>query len=255
MTRLTKAIFAITGPLAFACAALLAAPLTLWPTPVAAQGSDSYYADDCIAGQQSGSSYDYINSCSYPVLIAYCSVSADRPCKSAQAYSQTRLAAKARTSTTPPESTTRLQRYACKATGELYWVDFAPGSGGNSGYRCRPNAAQRAAAIAAPRPVPATPAPVAGEPGDDAAALNAQQAAAAAAWLAADTEARRIQAEKLADFERRQAEFNRQQADYAQAQAEYRAALAAQQAEVERIRRLNADIDACNRGDRSRCPI
>lgn len=90
-------------------------------------------------------------------------------------------------------------------------------------------------------------------PPSQAATLNAQQNAAAAAWLKADTEAKRVQAQKVADFERKQAEFNRQQAEYLQQQEDYKAALAAQQAEVARITKANADAQACYKGDKSRC--
>lgn len=100
---------------------------------------------------------------------------------------------------------------------------------------------------------PRTPTPAPASPPSEAAALNAQQNAAAAAWLKADTEAKRVQAEKVAEFERKQAEFNRQQAEYARQQAEYKAALAAQQAEVARINKANADAQACYKGDKSRC--
>ena len=111
----------------------------------------------------------------------------------------------------------------------------------------------------APKPVAAAPAKPAGPvavdiPPSETGTLNGQQNAAAADWLKKDNEAKRIQAEKVADFERKQAEFNRQQADYQRQQADYHAALAAHQAEVDRIARANADIDACNKGDRSRCP-
>ena len=111
----------------------------------------------------------------------------------------------------------------------------------------------------APKPVAATPAKPAGPvavdiPPSETNTLNDRQNAAAAAWLKSDTEAKRIQAEKVAEFERKQAEFQRQQADYARQQEEYKAALAAQQAEVARVARVNADIAACNKGDRSRCP-
>lgn len=84
--------------------------------------------------------------------------------------------------------------------------------------------------------------------------LNREQNDAAAAWLKADTEAKRVQAEKVADFERKQAEFNKQQSDYQRQQADYQAAVAKHQAEVDRIAKLNADIAACNAGDKSRCP-
>lgn len=111
----------------------------------------------------------------------------------------------------------------------------------------------------AAKPATATPAKPAGPvavaiPPSETGKLNEQQNAAAAAWLKADIEAKRIQAEKVADFERKQAEFNRQQAEYQRQQDAYRAATAAHQAEVARIARANADIDACNKGDRSRCP-
>ncbi|WP_077145192.1 cell envelope integrity protein TolA [Sphingopyxis sp. KK2] len=111
----------------------------------------------------------------------------------------------------------------------------------------------------APKPVAATPAKPAGPvpvelPPSQTGTLNAEQNAAAAAWLKADTEAKRIQAEKVADFERKKAEFDRKQAEYEKQQADYRAATAAHQAEVARIAKANADIDACNKGDRSRCP-
>lgn len=111
----------------------------------------------------------------------------------------------------------------------------------------------------APKPVTGAPAKPAGPvaidiPPSETGTLNGQQNAAAADWLKKDSEAKRIQAEKVADFERKQAEFNRQQADYQRQQADYHAALAAHQAEVDRIARANADIDACNKGDRSRCP-
>ena len=114
-------------------------------------------------------------------------------------------------------------------------------------------------APAATKPVAATPAKPAGPvavdiPPSETGHLNEEQNAAAAAWLKADTEARRIQAEKVADFERKQADFNKKQADYEKQQADYRAAVAAHQAEVARVARANADIDACNKGDRSRCP-
>jgi hypothetical protein len=111
----------------------------------------------------------------------------------------------------------------------------------------------------APKPVAATPAKPSGPvpvelPPSQTGALNEQQNAAAAAWLKADTEAKRIQAEKVADFERKKAEFDRKQAEYEQQQADYRAATAAYQAEVARVAKANADIEACNKGDRSRCP-
>ena len=115
-------------------------------------------------------------------------------------------------------------------------------------------AARRPAAakpIAATPPRSSTPTPA--SPPSEAAALNSQQNEAAAAWLKADTEAKRIQAQKVAEFERKQAEFNRQQAEYARQQEEYKAALAAQQAEVARINKANADAQACFKGDKSRC--
>ncbi len=119
-------------------------------------------------------------------------------------------------------------------------------------------AAKPAAPVAA-KPVAATPAKPSGPvpvelPPSQTGTLNEQQNAAAAAWLKADTEARRIQAEKVADFERKKAEFDRKQAEYEKQQADYRAATAAHQAEVARVAKANADIDACNKGDRSRCP-
>ncbi|MGH6649777.1 MAG: hypothetical protein ACREB7_01465 [Sphingopyxis sp.] len=125
-----------------------------------------------------------------------------------------------------------------------------------------PQSAPRPAATTSARPskpvaaVPAKPAgPVAIDiPPSETGTLNGQQNAAAADWLKKDNEAKRIQAEKVADFERKQAEFNRQQAEYQRQQDAYRAATAAHQAEVARIARANADIDACNKGDRSRCP-
>ena len=112
-----------------------------------------------------------------------------------------------------------------------------------------------AAKPAAPKPVAAKPAgPVAvAIPPSETNTLNDQQNAAAAAWLKADTEAKRVQAQKVADFERKQAEFNRQQTEYARQQEEYKAALAAQQAEVARIAKANADAQACYAGDKSRC--
>ncbi|MDO9369609.1 MAG: cell envelope integrity protein TolA [Sphingopyxis sp.] len=115
-----------------------------------------------------------------------------------------------------------------------------------------------AAKPAAPKPVAATPTKPAGPvavaiPPSETNTLNDQQNAAAAAWLKADTEAKRVQAQKVADFERKQAEFNRQQTEYARQQEEYRAALAAQQAEVARIAKANADAQACYAGDKSRC--
>lgn len=110
---------------------------------------------------------------------------------------------------------------------------------------------QVAAKPAAITPVPIPPSEP--ERSAETTALNAQQNAAAAAWLESDTEAKRIQAEKVADFERKQAEFDRQQAEYARQQADYKAALAAQQAEVARINQANADAQACYKGDKSRC--
>lgn len=120
-------------------------------------------------------------------------------------------------------------------------------------------AAARPTPPANPKPVAAVPAKPAGPvaidiPPSETGTLNGQQNAAAADWLKKDSEAKRIQAEKVADFERKQAEFNRQQAEYQRQQDAYRAATAAHQAEVARIARANADIDACNKGDRSRCP-
>ena len=123
-----------------------------------------------------------------------------------------------------------------------------------------------AAPTPAPKPVAAAPAkptgpvPVAVPPsqtGD----LNKQQNAAASAWLKSDDEAKRQHAEQVAEYERKQAEFNRQQAEYqrqqaehARQQADYKAAVAAQQAEAARVEKHNADVRACNAGDRSRCP-
>ena len=123
-----------------------------------------------------------------------------------------------------------------------------------AGLRDNHLAARRAAVtkpIAATPPRSPTPAPA--SPPSEAAALNAQQNAAAAAWLKADTEAKRVQAQKVAEFERKQADFNRQQAEYARQQEEYKAALAAQQAEVARINKANADAQACFKGDKARC--
>ena len=128
-----------------------------------------------------------------------------------------------------------------------------------SDYLAGRGAAARPAAPANPKPVAAAPAKPGGPvpvelPPSQTGTLNEQQNAAAAAWLKADTEAKRIQAEKVADFERKKAEFDRKQAEYEQQQADYRAATAAHQAEVARIAKANADIDACNKGDRARCP-
>ncbi|MBL0915188.1 MAG: hypothetical protein IBJ13_06650 [Sphingopyxis sp.] len=108
----------------------------------------------------------------------------------------------------------------------------------------------------APKAAPVKPAgPVAVEIAPSATrSLNAEQNTAAAAWLKADTEAKRIQAEKVADFERKKADFDRQQSDYQRQQAEYQAALAAHKAETDRIAKHNADVEACNKGDKTRCP-
>ena len=118
----------------------------------------------------------------------------------------------------------------------------------------------------APKPVaasptkPTGPVPVAVPPSQTG-SLNREQNATASAWLKSDDEAKRQHAEQVADYERKQAEFNRQQAEYqrqqaehARQQADYKAALAAQQAEVARVEKHNADVRACNAGDRSRCP-
>lgn len=111
-------------------------------------------------------------------------------------------------------------------------------------------------APAAPKAAPAKPTgPVAVEIAPSATrSLNQEQNSAAAAWLKSDTEAKRIQAEKVAEFERKKADFERQQSDYRRQQAEYQAALAAHKAETDRIAAHNANVEACNRGDKSRCP-
>ena len=118
----------------------------------------------------------------------------------------------------------------------------------------------------APKPVAASPAKPAGPvpvavPPSQTGSLNSQQNAAAGAWLKSDDEAKRQHAGQVAEFERKKAEFDRQQAEYqrqqaeyVQQQADYKAALAAQQAEVARVEKHNADVRACNAGDRSRCP-
>lgn len=114
--------------------------------------------------------------------------------------------------------------------------------------------------VVTPPAKPAGPVPVAVPPSQTG-SLNNQQNDAAAAWLKADNEAKRLHAAEVAEFERKKAEFNRQQteyerqqAEYARQQAEYKSALAAQQAEVARVEKHNADVVACNNGDRSRCP-
>lgn len=414
MTRLPQPSPALSGAFAFALALLFAAMLAFAPAPAAAQTYSEYQADDCVAGQQSGANFVYRNNCSESVIVAYCAATAGQTCAYSGAYTQVVIGAGSSATAYPPQGTTSLSRSACKARGELYWVDFAPGSGGNSGWRCRANAASAAAQTAknrhygayagttwttrkvqlshprtgectailnhgalgldptgrqftkerygsgdlsaivwsgacdanglitgsgflslyvigtvdnllkeyeasadrgiltgnaryfesededdpgegvrfvagcndwngardgscdgargntlrqqylaarggasprpaAPKPIVANPATPVAEAPSESAALNAQQNAAAAAWLKADTEARRIQAEKVAEFERKQADFKRQQEDYARQQAEYEAALAAQQAEVARVQKANADAQACYQGDKTRC--
>ncbi|MDO9363828.1 MAG: hypothetical protein Q7T60_12930 [Sphingopyxis sp.] len=134
-------------------------------------------------------------------------------------------------------------------------IDIRFVSGCNNWNGKRPNSCDtsRAAQLRDQYLASRRPATKTASPPSDAAALNAQQNAAAAAWLKADTEAKRVQAQKVADFERKQAEFNRQQAEYLQQQEDYKAALAAQQAEVARITKANADAQACYKGDKSRC--
>jgi hypothetical protein len=148
------------------------------------------------------------------------------------------------------------------ANGCNNWAGAAPGNcdtGQAARLRTQYLASRTPAskpAAAAPKAAPVKPAgPVAIDIAPSATrSLNQEQNSAAAAWLKSDAEAKRIQAEKVADFERKKADFDRAQGDYQRQQAEYQAALAAHKAETDRIAARNADIEACNRGDKARCP-